>query len=310
MKRIAAVTAMVAVLLVMFAPPVLAADGRWDQGEMLIAVNGPVDVPPGETLDTLVVIDGSAEISGDINTIVIAGGTATLADATATSVVAIDATVDLAAGTTVSGDVRTLNATVTQQPGAVVEGSVSSLDGDIAAFTLFMIPIFILLFIGLGLAAIVAALVIATFAARQIREVEALITRQPGQVLVAGIAGTVALPLLAILLMLTVIGAPIGFVVLFVLLPAAAFLGWLVAAIWVGDWLVVRIRGQREPDRPYLATVLGVIVLAAAGLLPFVSAIATLFGFGGLLLAAWRTLRRTQSPVGGADAMQVAPTAS
>ena len=53
-----------------------------------------------------------------------------------------------------------------------------------------------------------------------------------------------------------------------VLLPAMALLAWIVAAIWIGDWLVDRMRGAVEPDRPYRAAVLGVIVLGAAGCSP------------------------------------------
>jgi hypothetical protein len=110
-------------------------------------------------------------------------------------------------------------------------------------------------------------------------------------VLVAGIAGTIVLPLLAILLVTTVVGAPIGLALLFLGLPVLAFLAWIVAAIWVGDWIVARNRMAAEPDRPYRAAVVGVLVLAVCGLIPFVSAIATLFGFGALLLAGWRVLR-------------------
>jgi hypothetical protein len=310
MKRFATAGAMVALLLVLFAPAAMAADGRWDEGEILVAVNGPVNVPPGDRLDTLVVFDGDARISGEIETIVIAGGSATLSGATTENLVVLDASVELAAGTTVLGDVRTLNGTVTQQPGSDVQGAVSSLETELGALALLLIPAMILLFIGLGLVAVFAALGMAAFAARQTREVESLISAEPGKVLVTGIAGFVAVPLAAILLMVTVVGAPIGFLVLFALLPVAAFLSWIVAAIWVGDWLVARMRGSRETDRPYLAAVVGVLALAVAGILPFVTGIATLFGFGALLLAAWRTLRRQRPPVGDAPAVQAAPSAS
>lgn len=309
MRRLSFIATAVAFLLLLLAPTALAADDGPNAREVLVAVNGSVDVPPDGRIDTLVIIDGDARISGRIGTIVIAGGTATLYGATADTLVVLDGSVDLAAGTTVLGDVRTLNGTVTKQSGAVVGGSMRSLDTDFAALTVLLIPAFILLFLGLGLVAVVTALAVAAFAARQTRELESLISRQPGQVLVAGIAGTVALPLLAILLMVTVVGAPIGLVLLFILLPAAAFLSWIVAAIWIGDWLVVRLRGGSEPDRPYLAAVLGVVALAVAGLIPFVAAIATLFGFGALLLAAWRTLRREQPPIGRPDTAQPAPIA-
>jgi hypothetical protein len=89
------------------------------------------------------------------------------------------------------------------------------------------------------------------------------------------------------------------------------FFGWIVAAIFVGDWILGRGRGTHEAERPYLAAVVGVIVLAVAGLIPFVSAIATLFGFGALLVMAWRILRppTTQTPpVGAAGTGQPAPS--
>ncbi len=310
MRRLLSVATAVALLMVIFAPAALAAEPVRDTGTLLVAVNRNVDVPAGEHLDTLVVVGGDATIAGDIGTIVVARGTATLTGATARTLVVVNGNAALRAGTTVSGDVRTLDATVTQAPGATVGGSTSSLDADLAAIAVFMIPVFIVLFVGFALAGLAAALFVAAFAARQVRSVESIISRQPGQSLVAGIAASIVLPTLAVLLMLTVVGAPIGMAVLFVMLPAMAFLAWLVAAIWIGDWIVIRMRGATEPDRPYLASVVGVIVLAAAGMLPFVSAIATLFGFGALVLAAWRTFRREPLTLGGAASAQPAPSAS
>ncbi len=82
---------------------------------------------------------------------------------------------------------------MTQQPGATVQGSVRSLNGDLAAFLaafgLLLIPAFILLFLGFVLATIAAALLVAALGARQVRGTEALIRREPGPVLVAGLAG-------------------------------------------------------------------------------------------------------------------------
>jgi hypothetical protein len=310
MRRLFAVAASVAILLALFAPAALAAEPAAGNGSVIISVNGSLDVPADQHLGAVVVIDGSARIGGDVDTVVVAGGSATLTGATVTTVVVVDGTVDLAAGTTVTGDVRTLRGTVTQASGAVVQGSVTALDGDLAAFFLLMIPVIIVLFIGLGVAGIVAALLVAAFGARQVRDVEALISGRPGHVLVAGIAGSVLLPLLAIVLIVTVIGAPIGFALLFVVLPALAFLGWLVAAIWIGDWLVAGTRGSSEPGHPYLAAVAGVIVLALVGIVPFVTAIATLFGFGALLLAAWRILRPESVPLGQTGTAQPALSAS
>ncbi len=310
MRRLFSIAASVAILLTLFAPAALAAEPVIVTGSAVVSVDGSVNVPAGEHLDALVVINGSARIAGTVDTIFVAGGSATLAGATAETVVVVDGTAELQSGTTVTGDVRTLRGTVTRQPGAVVQGSVETLDADLAALALLSIPVLIVLFLGLGLAAVAAALLVAAFGARQVRQVESLVSDRPGQVLVAGIAGSVVLPLLAILLILTVVGAPIGLAMLLLLLPAMAFLAWIVAAIWIGDWIVERMRGSREPDRPYLAAVVGVIVLAIAGMIPFVTAIATLFGFGGVLLAAWRVMRPEVPPLGEADTAQPVASAS
>ncbi len=309
MKRLVMATVSVAVLLAFFAPAALAASVVPDPHAVLVSVNGSVDVPAGDRLDTLVVMDGNAHVSGDVRTIVVAGGTATLSGARTRDLIVLDGSADLQTGTTVSGDVLTLHGTVSRQTGAVVGGASRNLDTDLAALGLLLVGAFIVLFIGLGLTTLAIALLVAALAGRQVRNVESLITREPGQVLVAGIVGSIALPALAVALMMTVVGAPIGIAMLLILMPVAA-LAWLVAAIWIGDWIVVRLWKAPEPERPYRAAVIGVIVLAVAGMLPFVSAIATLFGFGALLLAAWRTLRRDVPPIGEPGASQPAASAS
>jgi hypothetical protein len=318
MRRLFLIATSVVILLALLAPAALAAGPSGglvaarddiDVGNVLVTIKGDVEVPAGDRADAVVVLGGDARISGDVDAVLVAGGTATLDGATVRSLVVLGGDVDLTGGTVISGNVRTLGGTVTQEPGTVVQGSFERLDTDVAALGLALIPLAILFFLGFAVAALFAALVVAGLAARQTRELEALISREPGPVLLTGILGTVLLPALAVLLMVTVVGAPIGLATLFLVLPFLAFLGWIVAAIWVGDWVVGRMRGEREPGRPYLAAFLGVIVLMIAGVLPFVSALATLFGFGALLLAMWRTLRGDRPAVGTAQPIQPAPSA-
>ena len=170
-----------------------------------------------------------------------------------------------------TGDVRTLNATVTQDPAAVVSGEVRSVDADLVAFGLAIAPAIVLLFLGFALVTIVAALALAALAARQVRSAEALIREEPLETFIFGLAGLIVVPLVAILAMVTIIGAPLGFAILFMVWPAAAFAGYLVAGIWIGEWLLYR-NSETRPDRPYLASVLGLIVLQVAGIVPFVGA--------------------------------------
>jgi hypothetical protein len=311
-RRLSLVATSVVILLALFAPAALAAGPVTSTGSVIVSVQGTVDVPAGSNPEAVVVVDGTATISGDTDTVVVAGGTATLTGATVDSLVVIDGRADLQAGTTV-GRVSTLGGTVTQAPGAEITGRMASFDTDLAALALLLIPLALALAVGFAIAGVVAALLVAAFGARQVRDVEAQISGRPGHVLVAGIAGSIGLPLVAVLLIFTVIGAPIGFALLFAVLPVLLFLAWLVAAIWIGDWLVAHSRGEREPGRPYRAAVLGVVVLALASVLPFVSGIATVFGLGALLLAGWRVLKPEQPGKAAIDPMgpmQVASSAS
>ncbi len=202
----------------------------------------------------------------------------------------INGTADLQAGSQVTATCAPTTGRSTGRSDAVVTGSVRSFEANVAAFALLLIPLILVLFVGIGIAAIAVALLVAAFGARQVRHAESLISNETGTVLVAGLIGSFVLPILAVLLTITIVGAPFGLGALLIVLPALAFLGWIVAAIWVGDWILGRSGGPRA-ERPYAAAVVGVIVLALAGIVPFVSAIATLFGFGALLLIAWRILR-------------------
>jgi hypothetical protein len=278
-------------LLTVAAPAVLAAEPFADSGRAVISLDGPVDVPAGQHLDALVVANGDARIAGDVRHVLLMNGTATASGATIGSLLVMNGTAILQDGTTVTGDVSTLNGTISAAPGTTVVEPVRDLRGELAALSIALIPLFLIFMLGAALLVVVIALFLAAIAGRQVRSVESLISREPGPVLLAGIVGAFVLPFVSILLMATVIGAPLGLALLLVVLPVMAFLGWLVAAIWLGDWIVERLRGAREPQRPYLAAAVGVVVLAFAGMIPFVSMIATVFGFGAVLLATWRVLR-------------------
>ena len=309
MTRILLILAAVAVLLGLAAPVALAAEPNQSTRSFVLSVDRDVDVPAGDHVDTLVVVRADATVEGSVDSIVVVDGTATLTAATAELRRRGERHRRPPGGLAGQGDVRTYDGTVNRAADAVVTGSVRSFEANVAAFALLLIPLILVLFVGIGVAAIVVALLVAAFGARQVRHAEALISNETGTVLVAGLIGSFVLPLLAVLVTITIVGAPIGLGALLIVLPALAFLGWIVAAIWVGDWILGRSGGPRA-ERPYAAAVVGVIVLALAGIVPFVSAIATLFGFGALLVIAWRILRPPTATVGSAGPAQALPSAS
>ena len=263
MRRLILVLAAACLALGMLAPAVLAADPTLDQSSrVLMAFNGDVTVAPTDTADAVIVTHGTATIRGDVRSLVVIDGQAILEGARLESVFVAGGSLAIDATTVVSGDVRTLDTTVSADPAATIGGSMASLDQDLIAAGAALLPFLL----GLVLVTIVAGLALAALGARQVRTAEALISREPGQTLLVGLAGLVIVPVIAILAMITIIGAPLGLAILLVAWPAAAYAGYLVAGIWIGEWLIDRDSPKRR-ERPYLAAVVGLITLQVLSLI-------------------------------------------
>lgn len=290
MRRLILALAGACLLLALPIATVAALDDTLPHTGRAIFVVGDVAVPAGEQADAVFVAGGTADISGTVNALFVVDGDASLVGATVGTVTVVHGTVTLGPGSHVLGDVWTLDATVQRDPSAVVDGSVGGLEERFANAAVILVPVFILMTIGVAVVGLVAALILAALAARQVRTAGDVIRYEPGKALGVGILGVLVPPVVAVLLMFTIVGIPLALAFLFLAWPAVGFVGYLVAAIFVGDAIVARIRGRRE-ERPYLASVLGVIVLAVVGVVPFVTAVASLFGLGAVVLVGWRVWR-------------------
>lgn len=281
-------------------PAALAAGPVAHTGRVLISTGGNVSVPVGEQADVVVVVDGSATINGSVNTLVVVRGTANLEGARLESIVAVNSNLEVLTGTIISGEIRQLDSTVHQVGNVQILGGITSLSADLLAFGAVLAPAFVLLWLGFGLATIVAGLFLAAIATRQIRQAESFISREPLITGVTGLFAAVALPVLAVIAMATVIGAPLGVGFLVGVLPLVAFAGYIVAATWCGERVLRHSSGRADSARPYLAAVIGVVVLGAIGLVPvlgFVVMVASVLGFGAILRVAWDAMRGTHLPV-------------
>jgi hypothetical protein len=311
MKRVFAIAASLLLVFLVFSPVVLAADPSLPHtGRILVSTDGDISVPASEHADVVVVVNGTATIAGEVNTIVVVDGAANLTGARTESVFAVRSPVTVGPGSVVLGNVMKVDSVVTQVGDGSITGGVRDIAADIAGIGMFIGPALILAYVGFALAAIAAGLLLAGLAARQVRAAEALISGQPVQTLVAGLAGVFLPIFLVAILFVTIVGAPLGIGILIGLWPLAAFLGYLVAGIWIGDWVLARMSPGTTRDRPYLAAVLGLLILQVLAILPFLSFIASLFGFGAVLLLAWRTIRTGSTPMSAIRQPAPAPMAS
>jgi hypothetical protein len=264
-----------------------------DSGRVIFVTGGDVEIRTDERADAVVVISGNAEIAGTVNTLFVVDGTATVTGATLETVGVINGTVDLAEGSSVTGDVLQLNSTVERADGVEIGGTVKDIAGDVAGFAIFIGFAALAIWIGFGIATILVGLLVAGLAARQARSATTLISREPGTTFLVGLLAIVVTPIVAGLAMATIIGMPAGLGLLLVIWPAAAFIGYIVAAIWLGEWLLGRRDGTVRAERPYAAATIGLLAAFVLGLIPIVTAVLSIFGLGAVVLAAWRTLRGT-----------------
>jgi hypothetical protein len=263
-------------------------------GRVVFVTGGDVEVGADEQADAVVVISGDVDIAGTVNGLLVVDGTATThRGATIDTIGVVNGTVDLAAGTTVLGDVLQLSSAVHGAENAVIGGTVKDVAGDVAGFAIFMGVAALAIWIGIGIATILAGLLVAGLAGRQAQTAAALIRAKPGTTFLVGLVAMVVTPVVAGIAMVTIVGIPAGFGLLLVIWPAAAFIGYVVAAIWLGQWLLGRREGTAAAERPYAAATVGLLAAFVIGLIPIATAILSLFGLGAVVVAAWRTMRGT-----------------
>ncbi len=284
-----------ALLLMLVAPalPAYAATGPADVQEgVLVRVAGDAQVPASEAIGVVVVVQGDLVIEGTAAVVVVVDGTATLRGASVETLVVVNGAAVLTEGAVVNGDVVIPSSTITDDGSTRIGGSVvDDLSGLSTAFRILDV----VLSIGGAIVTVLAALLFAALAPRSVRSAASVVAAQPGQVALSGLLFWIALPLVAVGLLLTVIGAPTAFAIWVAVMPAVAFAGYLVCAIWLGDVLVDR---RRERAHPYGAALLGTAILLLVGLVPIFGALvglaAALVGGSALALLGWRAFRSRQ----------------
>jgi hypothetical protein len=116
-----------------------------------------------------------------------------------------------------------------------------------------------------------------------------------------GFVVLVSLPVLVILLLVTIIGIPLALIVLMLYL-LLLFLGWVTAAMFVGQKLLGFVGGDAPATtgKRMLALLVAVLALWAVGLLPIVGGwikfAALLLGIGALVWQGWPRRDRAPQP--------------
>jgi hypothetical protein len=282
--------------------PASAQSGGRARGDRRISVTGDVVVGTNETVGgAVIVVDGSARINGVVDddvyvgsgnarvdgrvtgNVLVVDGDATINGRVEGDVIALRGRVIVHSGARVSGDV------VSRRPPQVASGTVG---GDVRRINLgsllrgFLITFLVFLWLGVTVSvAILGLLFVLLFP----RAADATVVAgrkfwlSVGWGALVGIVG----PILAVLVLVTIVGIPLGLGALSAL-NALAPLGYVAASLLLGRRMV---KGMSTGAR-IGAFFAGFGILRAVALLPGIGVVvwflAAIYGLGALTIAAWR----------------------
>jgi hypothetical protein len=251
---------------------------------VVIQANADLTVPAGTHRDVVILFAADATILGEVNTVIVLDGTATLSGARVETLVVAGGAVDIGTGSTV-GEVRTIDSTYHVAPEATV-GSQSSIEPAMIAVGLA--PLALAAWLGFALAYVLAGLVVAAIAGTQLRRAGAAMTRQPGAVTLGALGVLVGIPVLIALLAITIVGIPTALVMALVVLPLVWFVGSVAVAVRIGDWVLLTSRGRVEARHPLVAAFVGTLIVGVLSVIPILGFLIGLAGAGAVLLVAWK----------------------
>jgi hypothetical protein len=254
-----------------------------DEGPTVV-LTGRVTVAEGERTDAVVILDGPAEIAGRVEgPVVAANGNIRVTGTVDEDVVAFNGRAIIEDGARVGGGV------VSSREPRVAQGATVEDDVERVNFTNFFNTLGWVLWLVWWLAVTVSTLVLGLLLVALFpRAAEATVRAgraRPGPCIGWGLVLEVALPILAIALLFTVLGIPLGIVGLAAMVPLSA-VGFVAGALVLGRWIV------KEPRSLAIAFVVGWAILRVVDLIPglgnLASFAATVYGVGALAVAAWR----------------------
>lgn len=278
---LAIVGALLASLLI--ATPALAqTDDRANEPDQIV-LTGRLLVAADETVDAAVILNGTALVEGTVReSLVVLNGDTEVSGTVQEDVIVLNGNVVIRSGAEIGGDLVT-QATPTVEEGATIRGERAStvtrfdfesigFEGRIAWWVLYSVSVLIL------------GVLLLAFAPRLFPGVRDAATTRIGASIGWGVGLFFLLPIGSVLLLVTVVGIPLG---VFLLLALALLytVGYVVAILAVGSKLV------RSASSRFVVFLAGWVVLRLLALIPFVGGwlwfLGCVWGLG-LLAAAIR----------------------
>ncbi len=314
MKKILVLSAVVMILAMATPMTAMAAAGP---GDTKIILGSSYTLESGEVLDSdLLVLGGNAYLEEESlveGSVFVLGGNIDIAGEVEGDLGVLGGNVNLTSSAVIRGDVATLGGNVTRGPGTVIEGEVSSsfgidIDSSIPSFpTSFDFPtmptfsfprispwwsVLWAIFRVFVLAAL--ALLVVMFWPEPTRRIADAAITQPFAAGGLGLLTAIAGPVLLLVLLITILLAPLS-VIGFILFVAAAVFGWIGLGFEVGRRIALAMKWElQDPAAAGLGTLLLSAVAGGIGFIPCVGwllvVLAVSLGLGAVMLTRFGSM--------------------
>lgn len=289
--------------------PALAAQTAPRDSSAHLRFGGDVTVPAGAKEGAVVVVRGDATIAGEVRGVVVLEGDAIITGGRVQELTVVNGRAILSDSARVDGDVHLLDAELTVEPGSVVAGTIERGVGRQVAR--HFLRAMALIGLGIFLAFVLGGVFAASVFPESLRATGALLRAETGPVLAATAILWLGFPVVAGLLIPTLVGLPIGLGYFLFVMPLLGFLGLVVSGLWIGDLLMRKLRSSTTAARPTVAAAVGIALLLIVGRIPvlgFVATVLTLMGSGAAALRTWRAMRApVAAPAGTAATPPAGP---
>jgi hypothetical protein len=267
--------------LLVLASPADAADSGTDR----VVIQGPVTIGPGERAGDVVVAHGDVsvarggQITGDL---VVASGNVRILGVVKGDAVSLADRAVLGPRARVGGDLVYGDEKPTVPPGASVGGEIKRVDVGDATGGLGLVAA-AAIWLALSVSAFLLGLLLLWLFPRAGEAVFEVAAARTGAAIGFGLLAFFLLPIVGLVLLVTIVGLPLGLLVLLALAPIYA------VAYTTSAWALGRRILGPERNR-FLAFLAGLAILRVVALVPVLGILvwfgATVFGLGLLLLAA------------------------
>ena len=263
------------------------------EGDVHIRINGPVHIGASDSAFTVWVVNHDAVIDGVVREgLVVINGTARINGRVEGEVLVANGRLELGPGARIERDVMLYRSAMSRASDAVIGGAVHKQTGfSVGASVMW------LAWLSFTLVVVLAGLVFAELGPWTLTESAAYLPAHGGRSALAAFIMVATVPALAFMSFATVIGIPLGLTLLFVVIPALSFLGYLVAGGALGTALVTRVGATGAWTNRYRTVAVGLLTLQVLVALPaiggLIGMIASLSGVGALVARSWAQRERT-----------------